>query len=390
MRVVLVHNFYQQAGGEDVVFASERDLLREHGVEVVEYTRHNDAIEHASLVGVATATVWAPDSRRALEDLLRRHRPDLVHFHNTFPLISPAAYYACRTAGVPVVQTLHNYRLLCPSATLFRQGRPCEACVGRSFAWPGVLHRCYRGSAAATAVVAGMLSVHRALGTWSRLVHVYVALTEFARRKFTEGGLPPDRIVVKPNVLRDVPTPGDHRGTFALFAGRLAAEKGVKTLAEAWRHVPPGVSLRIVGSGPLERLSGSGPEGVEWLGGQPREAVFAQMRDAAFLVLPSEWYEGGFPLVALEAFACGLPVVASRLGCMQEIVREGTTGLLFAPGDPLDLAEKIRWATDHPEQMHAMGANARRQFEAEYSAGRNFDALMGIYQQASHCARVAQ
>ncbi len=389
MRVLLVHNFYHHAGGEDVVFATERDLLKEHGVEVHEYTRHNDEIGQASPTRVAGGTVWARGSYRDLEALLRQHRPDLAHFHNTFPLVSPSGYYACRAAGVPVVQTLHNYRLLCPSATLFREGRPCEACVGRAVPWPGVVHACYRGNRAATAVVAGMLSAHRAMGTWSRLVHVYVALSEFARRKFIEGGLPPDRIAVKPNVLRHPPAPGPHQGGYGLFVGRLSPEKGLRTLLEAWRLAAPEASLRIVGSGPLEGLTASAPEGVEWLGAQPRDAVFSQMREATFLALPSEWYEGGFPLVALEAYACGLPVIASRLGCMEEVVRDGVTGLLFPPGDPVALAEKIRWALGHPESMREMGDRARRLVEAEYSADQNYHALMNLYDRARSCARAA-
>jgi glycosyltransferase involved in cell wall biosynthesis len=386
MRVLLAHNFYQQAGGEDAVFAAERDLLRERGVEVIEYTQHNKVITDMSLARVACSTIWGRQSRHALEGLLREYRPDIAHFHNTFPLISPAAYYACRAVRVPVLQTLHNYRLLCPSATFYRQGRPCEDCKGRAVAWPGVLHACYRGSRAATATVAGMLVAHRVLGTWSRLVHVYVALTEFARQLFSEGGLPRDRIAVKPNFLHAAPAPGEHLGGFALFVGRLVPEKGIATLLAAWRDVPRSIRLKIIGTGPIEPLGPTCADGIEWLGAQSPEEVLSAMRDAAFLVLPSEWYEG-FPIVLLEAYASGLPIVASRLGSLKELVRDGMTGLHFTPGDSQDLAKKVRWATANPELTRAMGRNARELFEAEYTAERNFERLMELYQLAAQRAR---
>lgn len=382
MRVLVLHNFYQQAGGEDVAFAAERDLLRRHGHEVLEYVEDNRDVGGMDPLGLAARTVWSRASTRRLRELLRRTRPDVAHFHNTFVLISPSAYYACAEAGVPVVQTLHNYRLLCPGATFFRSGRVCEECLGWSVPLPGVVHGCYRGSRAQTAVVAAMVAAHRRLGTWDRRVDVYVALSEFARRKFVEGGLPQEKIQVKPNFAFPDCGTGQHEGRYALFVGRASGEKGIETLLEAWRRLGPAARLKVVGSGPLETLAADSPGNVEWLGQQPKARVLSLMKDASLLVLPSTWYEA-FPMVLVEAFATGLPVVASRLGALAELVEDGRTGLHFAPGDAADLAAKIEWALARPERLREMGRRARQEFEAKYTADRNYERLVDIYRLAA-------
>ena len=380
--MLVVHNRYREAGGEDAVFRAEKALLGRMGAEVVELVEDNARLEGIHPLRAAVEAVWSRRAYRRVAELVRAARPDVAHFHNTFVRISPAAYWACWEAGVPVVQTLHNYRLVCPGALLLRRGRVCEACLGRAVPWTGVVHGCWRGSRAGTGVVAAMLAAHRALGTWREKVDLYIALTEFARRKLIEGGLPAERLVVKPNFVHPDPGPGEHRVDFALFAGRLAPEKGVRTLLAAWRHLP-GIPLKVVGDGPLAGemravAALEGLRGIELLGRLPREAIFGLMRRARVLVFPSEWYEG-FPLTLAEAFACGLPVVASRLGAVDEIVEEGRTGLLFEPGDPEDLAARIEWAWSHPEAMAAMGREARRVYELEYTAGRNHERLMRIY-----------
>jgi glycosyltransferase involved in cell wall biosynthesis len=223
-----------------------------------------------------------------------------------------------------------------------------------------------------------MLTVHRAAGTWRRKVDLYIALSEFARRKFIEGGLPANRIVVKPNFVSPDPGVGAGRGGYALFAGRLAAEKGISVLASAWKELA-NIPLIVAGDGPLAGTEWS--QGVSWIGRQPREEILALMREARVLIVPSECYENG-PLTALEAFACGLPVIASNLGSMAERVAHERTGLLFNPGDAADLADKVRWAFEHPEAADAMRAAARREFEEKYTADRNYEMLMAIYETA--------
>jgi glycosyltransferase involved in cell wall biosynthesis len=384
-RILTVHNSYQQDGGEDVVFTAEAALLRQHGHEVVEYREDNRRIEEMSRLTVAARTIWSRSARERLLQVVRDVHPDVVHFHNTFLLVSPAAYYACREAGVPVVQTLHNYRLLCPAACFYRDGQVCEACLGRTPPWPGVVHACYRASRSQTAVVAAMLTVHRALKTWREQVDLYIALTAFARRKFIEGGLPREKLVIKPNFVYPDPGVKEGSGGYALFVGRLSPDKGLRILLRAWRRIQ-GIPLKIVGDGLLmdevrafvqEQQLGN----IEVLGRRPRQEVLALMQGASFLVFPSEWYEC-FPVTIAEAFACGVPVVASSLGAMAEIVHDGRTGLHFKPGDPEDLAAKVEWAWGHSEGMAVMRREARAEYEGKYAAGRNYQRLIEIYQMA--------
>lgn len=380
-KVALVHNRYQQPGGEDVVFSSEAALLAARSHDVVSFSLDNAAIEQMGRLQLATSSFWNRAVHRELGRLFREARPEVAHFHNTFPLISPAAYYAARDHGVAVVQTVHNYRLICPAGTLYRQGAICEECVGRATPWPSVVHGCYRASRAATAVGAGMLAFHRSLGTWNNLVDAYIALTSFARRKLIEGGIPESKIVVKPNFLGADPGVGEHAGRFALFVGRLTPEKGLETLLEAWERLDGAYPLKIVGGGPLEALVAKPRQGVEWLGRQPVGRVHALMRDASFLVFPSEWYEG-FPMTLVEAFATGLPVIASALGSIAEIVADNKTGRLFAPGDSCDLAAAVEWSLSHPRELVQMSRHARQEFENNYTAERNYELLLDIYRRA--------
>lgn len=379
LRILLVHNAYQLRGGEDSVVDAELELLRGHGHAVDVFQRHNDELKSAPRWKAAVDTVWSSRSVAVLTESIRRFRPDVVHFHNTFPLISPSAYWAVRAAGLPVVQTLHNFRLHCPQATYLREGRVCEDCLGH-LPWRGVLHGCYRDSRVQSAVLGGMLVAHRALGTYQHKVTRYIALNEFCRRKFIEGGLPAERVAVKPNFVDFAPPLIAEREGF-LFVGRLSAEKGVAVLVRAWALLDTASSsLRVAGTGPEAGLL-EGHSGLVALGALSGEAVRIEMGHSVGLVLPSICYES-FPRTLVEAFACALPVIASRLGPLADLIDEGVTGLLFEPGDAADLAQKLSWAQAHPERMAEMGRNARAKYEAEFSATRNYAQLIAIYEEA--------
>ena len=380
MRILTAHNYYLEPGGEDQVFLSEASLLEDRGHTVLQHSVDNRRATGMSRLRVAASAVWNRSSGRELRSLMTAHRPDVVHFHNTFPLLSPACYDAAREGGAAVIQTLHNYRLLCPGALLERGSSPCESCVGRRLAWPGILHGCYRSSRAATAALAGMTAVHAAAGTWSRAVDVYVALTRFARARFVEGGLPAAKIVVKPNFVWPDPGWGPGRCGYALFAGRMSEEKGLATLAAAWKLLDGALALKVAGDGPLAGIL-DGVPGVEWLGRRTREEVLGLMQEASFLVFPSLCYEG-LPMAILEAFACGLPVIASRRGAMAEVIEDGRTGLLFRPSDAGDLAATVAWAATHPTELSRMRREARAEFESRYTAGLNYQALIEVYERA--------
>ena len=380
MRILIAHNYYQQAGGEDRVFADEAHLLETKGHEISRYSIRNDQIASMGSLALAGATLWNRQIYRQLRSRIRQDQPHVIHFHNTFPLISPAGYYAARAEGVPVVQTLHNYRLLCPSAIFFRDGRICEDCAGKAIPWPGVVHRCYRGSRAATGATAAMLVFHRLLQTWKKAVDVFIACSQFARDKFVAGGLSPDKLVCKPNFLYPAPEPGQGEGGYALFVGRFAPEKGLETLLAAWEQLPD-MPLKIVGDGPCAQQVAAAAERlpqVEWLGLQPRDAVYDLMGNAAFLIVPSEWYET-FGLVAIEAFAKGTPALVANIGAIAELVTPGQNGLHFRPGDSQDLVEKVDWLRSHPADLTRMGQNARTTFETHYTAEANYQMLMQIY-----------
>ena len=378
-RVLLVHNAYQLRGGEDAVVEAEFELLCNRGHAVERFQRHNNELASVSAASAAIDTIWSRQSVATLRTTLQRFQPNVVHFHNTFPLISPAAYWAVRAAGLPVVQTLHNFRLHCPQAMYLREGKVCQDCIGK-LPWRSVQHGCYRDSRMQSAVLTGMLAVHRALGTYRNKVTRYIALNEFCRRKFIEGGLPAERIVIKPNFVDFVQVPSPVRDGF-LFVGRLSAEKGVAVLIAAWQMLTSG-TLRVVGSGPESHLLGDIAR-LSALGALSGQAVQLQMASATALVLPSICYDS-FPRTLVEAFACALPVIASRLGPLADLVEEGVTGLLFNPADALDLAKKMQWAQAHPERMAEMGRNARAKYEAEFSADINYTQLIAIYQDAIH------
>ena len=356
MRILVVHNRYLIRGGEEESVAAEQQLLSRNGHEVDLYEEDNQRVRELGRLRTALRTVWSPESYRLLRQRLRHRRYDLVHVHNFFPLISPSIYYAARAEGVPVVQSLRNYRLICPNAELFRSGRVCEDCVGRRVPWPGVAHACYRDSRPATAAVATMIAVHNHLQTWRRMVDLYIAVTRFARDKLIEGGLPAERIVVKPNFVARAPALGTGAGGYALFVGRLSAEKGLSTVLDTWQRLRPAIPLKIVGDGPLaeavETAAKRGP-GVECLGRRPLQEVYELMRHARFMVLPSEWYEP-FGRVVVEAFSCGTPVIASNTGGMAELIDDRRTGRLFRTGDADDLARAVGWALDHPEELARM------------------------------------
>jgi glycosyltransferase involved in cell wall biosynthesis len=385
MRILVAHNFYQLPGGEDQVFRSELALLASRGHDVASFEMHNDEVRAMGKLSLLRATVWNRDAARRLREKVRAHRAEVVHFHNTFPLMSPAAYYAARGEGAVVVQTLHNFRPLCPAANFYRDSKVCETCLGRRVALPAIRHKCYRGSTGATAVTVAMLGVHRAIGTWHKAVDAFITPTKFVREKFIEGGFPAEKIHAKPNFLDPDPGVGPGGGGFALFVGRLSREKGLDTLVAAWDRLgeaaPP---LKIAGDGPLaddvKAAVARNPK-IEWLGWRKSNEVLDLVGRAEFLVFPSGWYET-FGNTAMEAFARGTPVIASGHGAPAELVEEGRVGVLFRPGDSGDLAEKVRGMLSDRARLAEMRTAARAEFEARYTAGRNYDLLMAIYQAA--------
>lgn len=393
MRILFAHNRYRHVGGEDLAADVEMQLLTRHGhtTELLE-ADNSDIVGLSGKVKAALETVYSPASKKKMAARIESFRPDIVHIFNFFPLLSPSIHYACFEAGIPVVQKLSNFRLICPGSLLLRNDRVCEDCVGKSIPWPGILHACYRDSVAGSAAVAAMLTAHSFLGTWKNNVSAYIARTDFSRNKFIEGGLPARKIGIIPSFAPEPGRTGDGSGGFVLFAGRLSAEKGLETLLAAWdrmSNLP--FRLLVAGDGPLrdQVLSRTRTGRVEYLGPLPRTEIQQLLFQAALLVYPSVCYEN-FPLSIVEAFAAGVPVVASGLGAMAEIIEDRRTGLHFRPGDPEDLAAQIQWASSHPWEVTQMSHEARSEYLSKYTPERNYQLLIKLYETAMATRGAAQ
>jgi glycosyltransferase involved in cell wall biosynthesis len=393
MKVLVVHNFYQHPGGEDGVFADEANLLERHGHSVYRYEAHNDEIRDMSgfqRLAAGAGTIWNRNSHRTITDIIRKERPDVMHVHNTLPLLSPAIYHAARDEGVAVVQTLHNYRMLCPGALFYRDGKICEDCLGKA-PLPAIVHGCYRDSTVASGAVAAMLITHRLMGTWTRTINRYISMTQFGKSKFVAGGIPDEKIIVKPHFVNADLQPGDGNGGYVLFVGRLTDDKGIPVLLDAWMRQRTDLHLKIAGDGPVrdtvEEACRENPT-IEWLGQRNSKEIYELMSKAAAVVVPSVWYET-FGRVVAESFAVGTPVIVSRIGAIEELVDSGRTGMHFSPGHGQDLAERFNWLADHPDELKEMRRQARSEYERRFSSDENYRQLIAVYDEAIADVNVA-
>ena len=398
MRILAVHNFYGSSApsGENRVFEAEVALLRSRGHDVKPFVRHSDDIRSAGAIGLlrgALSTPWNPFAAAALRREVEAERPDVVHVHNTFPMLSPAVFHAVGNRAARVL-TLHNYRLFCPAAIPMRAGRVCTECLDRRSVLPALQHGCYRGSRVATAPLAASVALHRLIGTWRNQVDAFIALSEFQKEIMVAAGLPADRVHVKPSFFAGMPEvqPWSRREPVAVFVGRLTAEKGVETLVRAWTawgDVAP--ELRVIGDGELQPRLREMARGarVTFLGSLPPNLAQQQIASARLLVLPSECYEGS-PMVLAEAFAFGTPAAVSNLGPLPSFVQSGVDGVLFEPGVPMSLHERIRDAWDSPGMLERLGLAARRAFEERFTEDATYRALMTIYDAALARSRGAR
>ena len=385
MKILQVHNQYRHRSGEEVVVEAENQMLTQYGHQVSQWIEKSSDIEDVGSLAhakIALNSIWSSESYRKIQRKIKEFNPDIVHVHNTVPLISPSVYSACRDANVPVVKTLHSYKLICPGAYLYRDGKICEDCVPKSLKYPSVINGCYRQNRFHSAITSTGLAVDRIKSTYQNNVDIFIALTRFARQKFIEGGFPAEKIAVKPNFVTSDIQPGKHEGKYGLFVGKLVKYKGIETFLQAWDLLDETIPLKVVGKGPLDILfKSSVPSGLEYLGALPRENVIELMQNASFLIFPSEWYEP-FGMVMIEAFATGLPVIGSNLASGAEIIKEGYAGWHFNPGDAQDLAQKVKLAWSNPDELKRRGILARKQYDQNYSPEKNYQMLLNIYETA--------
>jgi glycosyltransferase involved in cell wall biosynthesis len=385
MKVLLVHCFYRSSApsGEDSVYRNEKKLLENNGFEVVTYEKYNDDLDNLSTTKKVVAGaefIWSSRAFREISDIIALHKPDVAHFHNIFPQISSSAFAACKKKGVPVVQTLHNFRYICPAGLLQRANRPCEKCLESTLLY-SLLHKCYRNSFLATLPMAAMITFNRVTGNFKNNVDHYIALTEFAKSRFIAGGLPPEKISIKPNFVNEIYEDQNICGNYIVYIGRLTQEKGVATLIEACKQNRT-IPLKIAGDGELrnqlETICIQHNLNVEFLGYQNKESIMSLIKNARFLVLPSECYEG-FPVTIAEAYACGKPVLGSRIGSLDEIIVEGVTGRKFLFGSSSSLAEIMQDMWFDVEALKVMSKNARTAFNTLYNPTVNLKLLSEIY-----------
>lgn len=383
MKILFVHNFYQVAGGEDAVYKNEKTLLECNGHQVIEYTVDNMSIKSLwDKVGVIFSTVFSISQYRKIKKILIESKPDVVHVHNYFPLISPAVFYACKKMNIPVVHTLHNFRAVCPTALLMFDGKICEKSINES-AWWAVKKKVYRDSMLGSFILTCMVELHKKIGTWQQQVSRYIALTDFAKSKYIQAGWPEDKLSIKPNFISD-PYNGeailDKKSGYAVYVGRLSDEKGIDLILSAWVDV--NIPIKIIGDGPLNTLVKNNTNTkIEYLGLQPKDKVLEYIKNADFIVMASTCYEG-FPMVLVEALACGTCALVPKLGGMVEIIEDGTTGLYFEAANIRDLADKANWLENNFKSTQLMGGNARRAYLTKYTAITNYQQLNSIYQQS--------
>ncbi len=382
MRILQLHNHHSSLGGAMEVLAHEGQLLRNAGHDVTEYT-----LPAAETLGLpawraGAKAVWNLEAQREVSRRIVGFRPDVVHVHTPFPLMSPSVFQAAYRAGVPAVTTLHSYRYSCVVGTCVRDDRICEDCVGSRLKLAGVRHRCYHESAGATAALTLGLAVHRAAGTFHHAVTRYLTLTDFSRRLLIRDGFPADKIVVKPNSVPDPgPGPRSPRERTVLFVGRLIDLKGVRTLLDAWQQTPAGMRLVIAGDGDLRSLveeRAAEDPSISFLGWVGEDEVTHLMRDAEVVVVPSQWYEG-LPLVILRSLSVGTPLLVSDLeNFSQDVVADGV-GLTFRTGDASDLAARLTSIVGESSLMSGLRVLARASYDSRYSPATDLIRLEAVY-----------
>ena len=378
MRVLILHSRYLSgdASGENRVVRDEAKLLADAGHDVQVHEPSPTRARGVRLIGTAVDAVWSRNSGNEVRNMVRRFGPHVVHCHNLFPMLSPSVIRTCHREGIPVVITLHNYRLMCLPSTFLREGRVCEDCFGRA-PWPGVIHRCYRDSLPGSATLATSLLVHRWLDTFG-YVSLFLAVSPFVRDKHIQAGLRADKVRIKSNFTWAVAR-RDGPGQSFLYLGRLSPEKGLRTLIRAWSDVDAG--LVVVGDGPdADLLRAEAPSSVRFAGALPAERVDELVSKARALLVPSVWYEAQ-PRVILEAYAAGVPVLASRIGGLPDLIRDEESGLLVAPGDHAAWAQAARRLLDD-EAAVRFGEGAYRLWQENYSPSSGLVALEDAYRAA--------
>ena len=382
MKILIVHNFYKIRAGEYSVFNNEMNLLKDNNHEVITYHKDNKTINSlSSKFRSFLNVIFSNKVYKKFDHLLKKEKPDIIHVHNFFPLITPSIFFAAKDNKIPIIQTLHNYRHICPSAILMHKNKIYEKSITNGV-FSTVIDKVYQNSYLGTFALARMINYHKKKDTWNSKVNKFIALTQFSKSKFEEAGFLPSKITVKPNFVFDIKKNDIKKEKFALFVGRIGEEKGIKILIKAWKNI--NYPLTVAGSGPLEDdLKSLKQNNINFIGSQDKGKIVELMNSASFLVVPSIWYEG-FPMVILEAYSAGLPVLGSRIGSVGEVVIDKITGLQFKPNDPIDLSEKVNVIIKNPTLLLELSKNARKHYLDNFTPEKNYQELINIYKEVIH------
>jgi glycosyltransferase len=381
-KVLMVHNFYQIGGGEHTVFKNEVEMLRENGHEVIEYTRSNDELKKSKwkMLLLPFTTIWSFKTYREVKKIIKEQSIDIVHCHNTFPLISPSVYYAARNRRIPVVQTIHNFRFLCPGAMFYRNGKICEECREKQSLKPALKNKCYRNSKIQTLVVIAMLKIHKRLETYKKINYIF--LTEFNKMKFDHLiNVNGNNVFVKPNFVKEIQVKGRKScktKTF-VFAGRLEENKGIKYLLSQWKNMAEDYQLHIYGTGPLEKYvkeNSCDKKNIKFYGFQSQQVIFNDLKSAMGMIFPSLWYEG-FPMIIAESMAIGCPVISTNIGNENDIIISSNGGVTFNidENESFELAVE-KCICDNDE----LSLNAQKFYEKVLTRDKNYECLNKIYE----------
>lgn len=381
-KVLMAHNYYQVPGGEDTVFHNEVNMLEKNGHKVIKYTRYNDEIKGGVLskLKLGIDTIFSLKTYKEVKKLIDENDIDVVHVHNTLPLISPSIYYAARAKKVPVVQTIHNFRLLCPGATFTRNGEICEDCVSKGLE-QSLKHKCYRGSLAQTFIMYAMLKFHRIIGTYNKIN--YITLTEFNKNKLSSLVKDENKIRVKPNFVEKNDKVERVLEDYFVYIGRLDEIKGINFLVEAWTEIDKNIDLYVIGTGPEEKkvknfIEENNITNIKLLGFMKREEAFKIIQKSRAIIVPSKWYEG-FPMTIAESFSLGVPVIGSNIGNIESIIDDRTSGLLFEMDNKKSLKKIVENTFYNKEESKLLGENAYKAFKEKYTDIENYKNLKEIY-----------
>jgi len=378
LKILQAHNYYQQAGGEDTVVAQEKELLEKNGHQVSTFYKQNDDIENLTKfkkLRMVKDSTWSKNTYKEVDRLLKNKKIDVCHVHNTLPLITPSIYYACKKNKVPVVQTLHNYRLICTNGLLMRDGQICEDCLGRS-AYGAIAKKCYRNSAIQTYVVARMLQKNKHMGTWTNQVDAYLCLTEMAKQKFIDHGLPENKLKVKPNFFSIEPKAKNKKEHYLLYAGRVTQNKGLELIKKLANDIS--IKIKIAGDGEMVEEFRNIPT-IELLGRKTHEETIDLALNAQAVLFPTTLYEG-MPMTIIEAFALKTPIIATEIGASKSMIRNKETGLLFPLNSYPDFYNCVNFCLENPLKVNEIVKQAYQEYVDKYTPESNYKLLLSAYQ----------